>query len=108
MKISEPTYEQCDCCNQRGKMIADAVYGCDHCGKVFFDGSLRATIFCNDGKSPLEVDCCSWGCMLKKLATVETDYFVSMPFLHFDNERPEGQRAGDFFAAIKCADNRER
>jgi hypothetical protein len=78
-----------------------ATYTCDECGKVINEQRLTAVVFQKDEVDGSQsIDCCSWRCLLRKLATVDTDYFVVLPYLHFDDV-PEGQRVSDFWDAVR-------
>lgn len=101
--VKEAVFETCDHCKSR-KRVAEEVRGCDVCKSVFGkDGaSLNFSVFKHDQSYADQVDCCSWKCVFQALQTVESDYFVSLPYLHYDaNDTPEGARAEDFFAALK-------
>lgn len=97
--LKEAVWETCSHCDSR-KRISDAQRGCDTCKKIFADDEafLQFTVFSHDDDA-YEVDSCSWNCALTALGKVETDYFVTMPMLHYD-DMPEGARAQDFFTAI--------
>lgn len=102
MKIKEATYKTCKGCGSKSR-LTDESYGCDECRKPIDRGGqerqyLQATVFKHDVESR-QLEFCSWKCCLKGLRKVRTDYFVSLPFLHYD-ERQKGVRARDFFAAI--------
>lgn len=78
--------------------ISDEVYGCDEC-RTEIDREksyLEATIFQQEGDSEHR-QYCSWKCVVKNLRKVKSDYFVSLPFLHYD-QKQKGLRAKDFFA----------
>lgn len=104
--VKESEWKECGHCGSR-KRVADEVRGCDVCKRVFDDDGpmLSADIFNKGDAGGSRVSCidaCSWTCALKALAKVECDYFVSLPYLHYDDdETPEGARAQDFFEAIK-------
>ena len=102
MKLKDAEWKECPACDSR-KRVADEVHGCDVCHKVFVEDEsyLSVDIFRHETRSADKMDFCSWACALKGLATIETDYFVSLPYLHYD-DMPEGQRASDFFAAIEA------
>jgi hypothetical protein len=106
MLLKDAEYESCPQCHCRGKMIHDAVYGCDQCKKTL-DGDqkdysyLRMTIF-HHSKDTADHDFCSWKCCVKFLRSskVKSDYFVNLPFLHYDTDK-KGLRAKDFLAFLK-------
>lgn len=102
MLLKDRKYRECKSCKAR-HLVRSEVYGCDGCGKVLDMNKpeadyLRATIHRKNqavGDST-DVTCCSWRCMVKSLRKVKTDYFVSLPFLHYD-EGAKGTRAAAFF-----------
>lgn len=88
--------------------VSDEVHGCDECRAVidFNDKDckyLEYLIFNNplDTRSERRI-LCSWKCVIKNLKKAKSNYFISLPFLHFDETR-KGFRAKDFFSAIKQA-----
>jgi hypothetical protein len=91
--------------NQR---ISDDVYGCDQCKKEFGeDNKLEITVFFHDEKLKKQHEgddtdrhqFCSWKCVGKFLPKVKTDYFISLPFLHYDTQT-EGTMAKDFIKLL--------
>lgn len=102
--IKETVFETCGACQQR-RRVADEVRGCDVCKKVFGDNDpyLPLGVFNKDDRGSAQLDCCSWDCVFKVLPTIESDYFVSLPYLHYDYDTAKGQRASDFFAALQVA-----
>lgn len=102
MIIKEAQYKTCGECPKRER-VAEAEYGCDQCGRSLQYGAehsvLEATVFQLDEQSYL-LHFCSWLCALKKLPEVQTDYFISLPFLFYD-QQDTGKGAEAFFAAIK-------
>lgn len=100
--LREAQWRECGECGLR-KRIAEERRGCDVCKKIFADDEpyLSADIFSHDSNGADRLDACSWACALRGLAAIETDYFVSLPYLHYDSDTPMGQRAADFFAAIR-------
>lgn len=102
MIIKEREWTKCECCDSR-KLTGETVYGCNTC-KTVLDlndpqaNYLSITIFRHDSEAS-EMQFCSWVCVLKGLATVETDNFVSLPFLHYD-ERDTAINVKSFFEAI--------
>lgn len=94
--------------------ISDDVYGCDHCKKEFKKekdkkeiNHLEVTVFFNNSKLKKQNEgsdtdryqFCSWNCVGKFLPTIKCDYFISLPFLHFDKQT-EGTMAKDFFKLL--------
>lgn len=76
-------------------------YICDECGKVVGDQHLSFSVFQEESQpSTHAVNCCSWRCAFRQIAAVKSNYFASLPYLHFDDV-PEGQRASDFWDAVR-------
>lgn len=61
---------------------------------------LTMTVFHKDGSAAEHMHFCSWKCCVKALRKVKTDYFISLPFLHYDGSQ-KGLGAQDFFALLK-------
>ena len=101
--LKETEWQTCDECGLR-KRVADEQRGCDVCKRVFDDQEpyLSSDIFRRGTNGADRLDFCSWTCALKGLAAVETDYFVSLPYLHYDKETPVKQRAEGFFRAVRA------
>lgn len=91
----------CEHCGQES-FTGNVIYTCDGCGKVINDQRLTIGVFQKDEEDDdaETIDCCSWRCLLCKLAAVRSDYFAVLPYLHFDDV-PEGQRASDFWDAVR-------
>ena len=89
--------------------VSDDVYGCDHCKKEFKKGenNLEITVFFtnsklkkqNEGGDTDRYQFCSWDCVCTFLPTIKCDYFISLPFLHFDKQS-KGTTAQDFFKLL--------
>lgn len=104
MKIKEATFNACPTCDHKTR-ATDEEYGCDVCKKPIDYGGqqrqyLKADVFRRD-KETQSLEFCSWKCALQGLKKVKTDYFISLPFLHYDDHQ-KGIRAKDFFDAIKA------
>ena len=102
MLLKERTYRTCKSCKSLSHLRSE-VYGCDGCRKVLDMNKpevdyLRANIHRKEqtGLSQ-EIVCCSWKCMMKSLRKVKCDYFISLPFLHFDEGVNSGIHAKGFF-----------
>lgn len=90
------------------EQISPEVYGCDCCKKAINMGlsgkhraHLELTVFFNGARESERMQFCSWRCVLKKLPTIKTDYFISLPYLTFDGPEEKGMRAQDFFSAMR-------
>ena len=104
MLLKERAYRTCKSCEARPQVSAE-VYGCDTCKKVLDMNKpeadyLRASIHRHSPGTTDDLTCCSWKCMVKALRKVKTDYFVSLPFLHYDATQ-KGMRAKDFFDLMR-------
>jgi hypothetical protein len=102
MKITEAVSTQCDKCGARHH-VSDEEYGCDVCRKpINRDGQTRQHLSANvfhNGEVTTRLEFCSWKCCIQGLRKVKTDYFVALPYLHYD-EKQKGIRAKDFFAEM--------
>lgn len=102
MIIKERKFKECITCGHK-EMIGDEEYGCDNC-KRKIDLSenrsyLSASVFHHSGETSDNLHFCSWDCVLKKLKTIQTDYFISLPYLLFDETNPRINGMG-FWDAI--------
>ena len=102
MQLQECQYSVCKSCNQRVKRIREEVYGCDHCKKEIDMNEpqreyLEATVFMRNDQT-YQMQFCSWKCCLTKLKTVKSDYFISLPYLHYGDSNI---LAKDFFKLVK-------
>ena len=109
MLLKERTYRACKSCGFRHLTGSD-VYGCDTCRKKIDMNKkdteyLEATVFRTSGESAQHMHFCSWRCVLQGISKVKSDYFISLPFLHFDNDTSKGLRAKDFFALMRPTEN---
>ena len=101
--LTECAYSICESCTQRVKRLSNEVYGCDQCRKVIDLNKperdyLEATIHSHKDTAT-RMQFCSWKCCVKKLRTVKTDYFISLPFLHYDKGSVS---AREFFKLVKA------
>lgn len=111
MKLKDRKMARCSKCNNTTGVLQEESYGCDGCEKPMDDqldrnnihkkhrDHLDITIFRNDGGNQT-LNFCSWACLFKYLPTVRTDYFVSLPYLNYEDGWP-GTTAKDFFNLIK-------
>jgi hypothetical protein len=104
MIIEERKWKDCPSCGKHDKLLSEDVYGCDNCRKPIDInkkdvGYLDATVFRNN--EPTEhLHFCSWRCVVKGLSKVKSDYFITLPILHYDNAA-KGVGAKDFFKLLK-------
>src|SRR5688572_20129629 len=79
-------------------MVSDEVYGCDCCRKPIDEKKsyLRPSVFSHtEQPDAVSYQLCSWKCFAKWIKSIQTDYFVSLPHLSFD-EKTIGLRVTDF------------
>lgn len=72
------------------QLVTDTVYGCDECKKEIKDypnesQSLELTVFRNNDLPTEHLHLCSWACVFKHIPKIKSDYFVSLPYLYFDD-----------------------
>jgi len=88
MKIKDAVYEEVMV--EQRREVSPEQYGCDEC-KILIsnfpneDNRLELTIFHNVKDNVEYLHFCSWDCLFKYMPKVETDDFVSLPFLYFDS-----------------------
>ncbi len=101
MFLTERVYESCKCCGKSGKLLKEETYGCNECRKeIDIDGSrLEVTVFSNTNAAERR-HFCSWKCVVKNIRKIKTDYFVSLPYLLYD-DAPKGMRVADFIKLLK-------
>lgn len=85
--------------------VSNDILGCDQCAKEFDEeDKLLLTIFrkskTKEVVSTNRVFCC-WKCVFEFIPKIKSNYFVSLPFLHYDSTRPNGILAKDFIKLIK-------
>lgn len=100
---TEPIYEKCECCGHRKSIIKDVEYCCDNCGspmEIGKDGTLLTIGVFNKDKATINYEFCSWKCVIEKLKTLESDYFINLPYLSFDTDI-SGCSAKDFLSLLK-------
>ncbi len=103
MKLTDRVYETCPTCN-RQELVAHETYGCEVCQRVLSgDGPyLEVTVFYNGDRDTDRLIYCSWEHVLAHLPSIQTDHFISLPYLSYDEVTP-GIRARDFFVALNRA-----
>ena len=85
------------------KCISEAVYGCDECGAEIKnypneDSRLEVDVFNNEKDTSVDhLHFCSWDCVLKHIPKIDSDYFVSLPYLYYDSR---GNRSANRFIEI--------
>ena len=108
MKIHESISETCSECNRFKREISPDVYGCDNCRKEIqheLDAGkrqhLQMTVFRNpDSSSSEHLEFCSWKCVLAYLPKVKSNYFVTLPYLHFDGGYPKEMTGKEFVRLV--------
>ena len=72
-------------------LVSDEVSGCDHCREEIRDypnepSRLELTVFWHaDRTESKHLHYCSWKCVLAALPKLQTDYFISLPYLYYDH-----------------------
>ena len=108
MIIKEEIRENCDKCGRFVRQVSPEQHGCDQCKKPIQpygnnDERLEVTVFTHaDGSNTKHYLFCSWRCVFAFLEKVRTDYFISLPYVSFDN-KIVGRRARDFKRLIRLA-----
>jgi len=87
MIIKEAKYKVCKGCKSR-KQVSETKYGCDWCkSSVEYNKQERSyleiTVFTNTGGNN-HLHLCSWQCVHDILPTLESDYFINIPYLIYD------------------------
>src|SRR5688572_12698582 len=102
MIIKPAKFKKCRGCGSR-KRLSDDVFGCDGCKKPIPDGAeyLEATVF-NDGAAGNagRITFCSWKCAMSAIRKVKSNYFVTLPYLHYDKPADSATSAAAFFREI--------
>jgi hypothetical protein len=111
MKLKDAIYDKCGECGCIKGTSQEESFGCDGCKKPIDDRLnnrdsqnrhyLEVRVFSNDDSETKHLQFCSWKCVLKTLPKINTDYFITLPYLTFDNPLEKGIRAQDFFREIK-------
>lgn len=98
MVIKKPVYKQET--RVHNVVVSPAKLGCDCCKKEIKEEKvLKLQVFHKNG--PTEYfEYCSWKCLLKHLSVIKTDYFISLPFLNYDNNNT-GVQAKELIKLIK-------
>ena len=104
MQLTERVYKQCPTCKHNESLLREETFGCDQC-KTRIDLNkpgqeyLQAIVFYSDNtKQTDHLQFCSWKCCLKKLRTIKTDHFISLPYLLYDTKKIH---AKEFFRLMK-------
>lgn len=103
--LREEQWRKCSECGTRKALVHDASYGCDGCGKpidaLLEQSNIRRREYLelsvHNWESSSRLQFCSWKCVIRGLRKVESDYFVVLPYLHYD-DAAKGQRVSDFLA----------
>lgn len=87
----------------RNKEISREQYGCDNCRKPILEPNedvnrLEVKVFAKDSAPVKYYHFCSWGCVFNFIPKIKCNYFVDLPFIHYD---PDHHGIKDFLSAIK-------
>ena len=113
MKLKDAKYKVCKECGSRKEVISDDKYGCDQCKKeinFYSEGKshndfLDIKVFHHNNDPTEEFQFCSWKCVFKFLPTIKTNYFVTLPYLHYEDDVMPGQGIKGFLKEIKNKNN---
>jgi hypothetical protein len=103
MLIKEATYKKVMV--EKNQCIEEAVYGCDECKCEIKnypkeDCRLKMTVFYKDNNREVDnLHFCSWECVIKKLQTIECDYFIDLPHVLMDCEN-ENNKSGKYLIKL--------
>src|SRR3989304_6796074 len=75
----------------KNKCISNDVYGCDECKSTIKEfpkeyNKLEMTVFYNE-KETERLQFCSWSCVLKYIPKLNSDNFVTLPYIYFNGKR---------------------
>jgi hypothetical protein len=96
----------------QSRCVEEAVYGCDECGVEITDypneeSRLEVTVFHSDSEDIDHLHFCSWDCVLKFIPKIDTDYFVSLPFILFDSAKNSPRSAYRLIEILKDNEYKE-
>lgn len=87
------------------EIVSDAIYGCDECECEIKDYpneqiKLELTVFYKDNnKETKDLHFCSWDCVLLHIPKIDSDDFVDLPILYYD-EPKESKRSAQHLIDI--------
>lgn len=92
MLIQEAKYSTCGECGRHKSTVQEEIYGCDNCRKEIQRNlkankrqHLQLTVFHDPANSSSQhLEFCSWKCVIAYLPKIKSNYFVSLPYMHFD------------------------
>lgn len=99
------TIRKAEKCNECGQVTKPSVEKlcCDNCHKVIEDDThLRSAVFFTY-KPTEHYYYCSWQCFFESLEAIERacDYFIELPYLHYDVPGDSAIHANRFFEFLK-------
>ena len=103
--IDKREYADCGECGRRKLVEGTGGYNwyvCDGCGQEMNPNEphnephLEASVHQESGDGAGYLHYCSWVCLAKHLPTVECEWFISLPYLKYDERKPENQSAAAF------------
>jgi hypothetical protein len=91
MIVKEAVYKKKKITKFECTLISDVVYGCDECKAEIIeypneDNRLEITIY-NNNDTNNNLHFCSWGCVLKYIPKLKSDYFATLPYIHFSTNK---------------------
>ena len=100
MKLQENQWAHCSACNHQTEKIQEEKFGCDWCRtELTAKYPLEITVFYSGDKEAEEIHLCSWKCVAAVLPTIQTERFLTLPYVNFDNQT-EGQTVKDLLALL--------
>jgi len=80
--------------------VSPDVFGCDECRQEIKDWPnedcrLEITVFHHGTEKVDYLHFCSWNCVLNYIPKINTNYFVTLPFIYFnvDSESPRSAKS---------------
>lgn len=109
MILQTEKYEDCGECGRHKRTIQDQTYGCDNCRKEIqheLEAGKRQHLQMTVFREPMDsssqhLEFCSWRCVLKYLPKIKCNYFVNLPYLHFDGGYPKEMAGQEFIRLLK-------
>ncbi len=84
------------------KQVSPDIHGCDECKKEIKDlqgeAVLEVRVFNNLENNTTHLHFCCWSCVFKYIPKIKSDYFVTLPYIHFDGN---GKSRKELFSIIK-------
>lgn len=85
------------------RQVSPEVHGCDEC-KTEIDPNASTRLECTIFKQDRDTDkksFCSWNCVFSYLPKIKSDYFVTLPYVHFDERKTKKGGAKELISILK-------